>query len=626
MSENLSLEFKRTTIHPWPFDDYGHWRGFFSRSYLEVTDNEVTINGISSFKIEDIEFCNVKKRWFGIGNSQITIGVYDEEWQGREENKQIYDNLLKREKENEENKDEADDSENAKNYGWQGRLFFYRYRSCYLKQSEVDIIVKEFKDKNALCYRDDNISIGKGNRTMWLNENRVVGRRGFSFWWTWMGGISTKDIEFATKQRRLFGFINPKFRVGVADWFNFKYNWVEFDNVKTNCSSDEIEIARAFLKSQKAICYAEGSSVITTYIPKWNLWRLIFSDTDSVWMNQRHIISDKEIGWWNHGIIIPQIKFFYTKGLFSHNLYLGARGSIRVDNISSEDKRIIEQHLKDNGAKIALDTLADYQDVFTLGDITKIKNWFVNATISVTESGIKMMQKTFKTTDNIYLPFDKINYAETYGDHSLLGARYIRIYGEQHIMPLRKFKKSDVTALLSLLEEHGVHSVEGERFSKSYHSTWIGILISIITISIWHWIVVFFTRSKKIHGLTIDMTQKKASWEGPLYIVWREKNEDPQKDDSSKLTFDISDLTGVMFYKKRWFHLWGYVCFDVHPYSFRDDQMSKTYVFVLGKCWSGNAKTLIQKLEQCGHSTDYSKELRKDMKWWCKYIVKNISK
>ncbi len=628
MEHTILFETEKSTFHLWPLDYYG-WRGFFSKSHVVVTEEDIMVEfkGVfkNTFRLDELEFCNVKKRWLGYANSQLSVGVNDREWQNSDKYKKEYEKLLKRERENEENKDEASDTENAKDYGWQGRRFYYKNERCYLPEEDIKKIIQILKDKNAFCYRGGNISIGKGNRALWMNPERIVIFDARRFGVGFYRGVSTKDVEFASKRRRLFGLLKSKFSVGVADWFNFKYNWVYYHTLNVKCSSDEIREARDFLKTNNAICYQDGSNVVTTNVPLWKIWRRLFSDTDNLWMNSRHVVSDKEIGGLLHGIIIPQIKFFYTKGFFSHDLYLGARGAIRVDNVSSGDKAAIESHLKNNGAKIALDSLADYNDVFTLGDLFKVKNWFVSSTISVTKNGIKMTQKTFKTNDNIYLPFEKINFAETYGGHSLFGARHIRIYGEQHIMPIRKYSKSATKEILKCLEEHGIHAVKGEKFSPSYHSSWIGILLSIVTLSIWHWIVVFFTSSKKRNGLTLDATQKKASWEGPLYVVFKEKNEDPKKDDGSKLTFELSDLEGIIYYKKHWYHLWGYLCLTVHPYSFRDDQMSKDYTFLLGKCWSWKAKHAISQFVACGHKRDYSGSLKKNMKWWAKYILNKMS-
>ena len=426
---------------------------------FETEDIMVEFKGVfkNTFRLDELEFCNVKKRWLGYANSQLSVGINDREWQNCDKYKKEYEKLLKRERENEENKDEASDTENAKDYGWQGRRFYYKNERCYLPQEDIDRIIQILKDRKALCYRDGNISLGKGNRVLWMNSERIVTLDAPRFGFGIYKGVSTNDVEFASKKRRLFGILKSKFSVGVADWFDFKYNWVDYNTLNVKCSADEISEARDFLKTNHAICYQDGSNVVTTNVPLWKFWRRLFSDSDNLWMNSRHVVCDKTSWWdWQHGVIIPQIKFLYTKGFFAHDLYLGARGAIRVDNVSSRDKTAIEQHLKNNGAKIALDSLADYHDVFTLGDLFKVKNWFVSSTISVTKNGIKMTQKTFKTNDNIYLPFEKINFAETYGGHSLLGARHIRIYGEQHIMPIRKYSKSATKEILKCLEEHGI--------------------------------------------------------------------------------------------------------------------------------------------------------------------------
>jgi hypothetical protein len=48
-------------------------------------------------------------------------------------------------------------------------------------------------------------------------------------------------------------------------------------------------------------------------------------------------------------------------------------------------------------------------------------------------------------------------------------------------------------------------------------------------------------------------------------------------------------------------------------------------VFLLGKCWSWNAKHAISQFVECGHQRDYSSSWKKSMKWWAKYILNKMS-
>ena len=135
MEHTILFETEKRTFHLWPFD-YDGWRGFFSKSHVVVTEEDIMVEfkGVfkNTFRLDELEFCNVKKRWLGYANSQLSVGVNDKEWQNSDKYKKEYEKLLKRERENDENKDEASDTENAKGYGWQGRLFYYKDERCYL--------------------------------------------------------------------------------------------------------------------------------------------------------------------------------------------------------------------------------------------------------------------------------------------------------------------------------------------------------------------------------------------------------------------------------------------------------------------------------------------------------------
>ena len=106
MEHTILFETEKSTFHLWPLDYYG-WRGFFSKSHVVVTEEDIMVEfkGIfkNTFRLDELEFCNVKKRWLGYANSQLSVGVNDREWHNSDKYKKEYEKLLKRERENEEN-------------------------------------------------------------------------------------------------------------------------------------------------------------------------------------------------------------------------------------------------------------------------------------------------------------------------------------------------------------------------------------------------------------------------------------------------------------------------------------------------------------------------------------------
>lgn len=57
--------------------------------------------------------------------------------------------------------------------------------------------------------------------------------------------------------------------------------------------------------------------------------------------------------------------------------------------------------------------------------------------------------------------------------------------------------------------------MEGETYTPSYHTSWIGIVLSIVTLSIYHWLVVAAKMLKKRNTLVIG--DDKIAWDGQIY-------------------------------------------------------------------------------------------------------------
>ena len=87
---------------------------------------------------------------------------------------------------------------------------------------------------------------------------------------------------------------------------------------------------------------------------------------------------------------------------------------------------------------------------------------------------------------------------------------------------------------------------------------------------------------------------------------------------------DISDILHTYYYKKHWWHLWGYLFIWTHPKNIRvlayeADQHSADYDLQMGKIYSRTASKIVNLFKERGfNETD---EGRKWYKKWVKAVL-----
>ena len=347
-----------------------------------------------------------------------------------------------------------------------------------------------------------------------------------------------------------------------------------------------------------------------------------------LWMGKDYVVEyngDKQIGYW--ALEIPELKYFYTEKEFwkfwkKPILVTGSNFPLRIDNLSSTDVDNLKQYIINNGSKLGDISKAKFSHAFTPSVLFHPSLWFTSCTIGLGDEGISFTQKTFKTNDNIFLPYEKVNFALCTGSWYNF-TRMLYIYGEQNIIPKRRFSSGNAKRIVNELREKGIGQVEGEEFSASYHSSWFGVLLSILSFGIWHAIVVLF--SKK--GKSITIGENSFIWEGELWLFdfnnfRREKPEGMKK----FLVSNISDIKCTYYYKKHWWHLWGYLFIWTQPhnirlFAFEADQDLADYDLQIGKIYSGAASRIVKKFKEKGYKE--SKVNLKLYKKWCKAVLAN---
>lgn len=235
-------------------------------------------------------------------------------------------------------------------------------------------------------------------------------------------------------------------------------------------------------------------------------------------------------------------------------------------------------------------------------------------------------QKTFKTNDDIFLPYEKVNMATYESKWYWLFTKHFTIYGEQNIIPTKRYSKNDVDEIKDKLEAAGVKDMEGETYTPSYHTSWIGIVLSIVTLSIYHWLVVAAKMLKKRNTLVIG--DDKIAWDGQIYgfTAFRDGYHREILKKLSTLVLEGKDIHDIVYLKKHWYHLWGYMFIWAHPYNIRwwdgeagENQHSVDYDLEIKKIWSWNVKEIISKFEDKGFVPENKKH--DFYKKWCKHFM-----
>ena len=286
----------------------------------------------------------------------------------------------------------------------------------------------------------------------------------------------------------------------------------------------------------------------------------------------------------------------------------------------ASDVAKLKQHIINNGAKLGEISNKTFNHTFSLNVLWSPSLWFTSSSVGLGDKGVTLSQKTFKTSDNIFLPYEKVYFAASAKKWYQFSSKLF-IFGEQNIVPLRRFKTDDAKRIVEELRERGVGKVEGASFSESYHSSAFGVIFSVLTLGIWHLITVLFSKERN----TLVVGEDKFVWNGNIWLMNLEKNERVKNKDNQKfLAGNIQGIKDVYFYKKKWYHLWGTLFIWTHPDNIRTlayegSQDSQDYDIEMGKIYSCTAKNILKALEEGGFQKDSS--LRKLYKKWVKHTI-----
>ena len=304
-------------------------------------------------------------------------------------------------------------------------------------------------------------------------------------------------------------------------------------------------------------------------------------------------------------VTITELKFFYSeKRLIPWKKpvhVLGSKLPLRIKKVSPSNSATLKQHVIDNGAKLGEISNATFHHAFYFSVIFRPSLWFTSCSIGLGDEGVSFSQKTFKTNDNIFLPYDKINLAMSTGPW-YNRTRKLYIYGEQNIIPKKKFGSSNAKRIVNELREKGIGQLEGKEFAESYHSHWFGIVLTIVTLGIWHLIVRTFSKKPK----SISIGEDIFSWNGNLWLHYDGNKREKVKEDLKFFAGKINEIVDIYYYKKHWYHLWGYVFLWVRPFNIRElaykegHQSARCYEIQMGKVFSLTAKEIKKNLKEKG--------------------------
>lgn len=266
----------------------------------------------------------------------------------------------------------------------------------------------------------------------------------------------------------------------------------------------------------------------------------------------------------------------------------------------------LRQHIISNGAKLGEISNATFKDAKYFSWLINPKLWFTHVKFGLDDEGITYSQKTFKTNEQVFLPYEKINCVISNGKWYWFFTRNLVFYGEQNIVPQKKLWASDAKRIVNELKEKGVSEFEGESFTASYHSNALGIILNIVTIGIWHLIVMIFSRKRQ----SIIIGEKMISYTGDIWLLDLDKFRRYKAEGIRKFfTGSVTDVKAVCYRKKHWYHFWGKVYVWVHPTNIRGlayeaSQGVQDYDLELGKVFLWTAKAIRKTLKNAGFEED----------------------
>jgi len=418
------------------------------------------------------------------------------------------------------------------------------------------------------------------------------------FFKTWFGWGNTK-VGFSTKKYK-----SEKEERGDCWYFlSNDYSYV--------CSSDQNNLIQ-LLKETHTKCFDEKGLSLRN---------------GNLWMCNDYVVEydgNNEVAYW--ALEIPELKYFYSeKNLIPWKkpvLVTGSDHALRIKELSASDIAKLKQHVIENGAKLGEISNAAFHHAFSFGVIFHPSQWFTSCSIGLGDEGVSFSQKTFKTNDNLFIPYDKINFAISTGSW-YDWTRKLIIYGEQNVIPKRKFSSGDAKRIVNELREKGIGQLEGEEFTESYHSSWIGVLLSIVTFGLWHIIAILFSKKRK----RIIIGEKMFAWDGDIWQIDVDNfRREKAKDDLKFFAGKADEIKDIYYYKRHWYHLWGYVFIWVHPsnirtFAYEAEQMSQDYDLEIGKVYSSSVSKIKRYLEEEGYEQD--SERHKMYKKWVKRFIEN---
>lgn len=445
--------------------------------------------------------------------------------------------------------------------------------------------------------------------------------------------LPIKDLEYCINEKKIFSWRLPRFcmgntrvSIGIGEEDRcWKGGNVSYDRFYIDF--DEFSAFIDALEAKKPICFSEESEMIKTRARWYRIDKLLSGNRNTLWMNDKHIISSERISW-GWCVRTKEIKYFFTRGVIHNNLYVGSEKNIRISNVTNEDVKTARKYIKLHGGNIADDTAENYHDSWTPKVIFSPSLWFTHSSIGFTDNGVVYHQKTFKTNDDIFLPYDKINMAIYESKWYWLFTNYFSIYGEQNIIPVKRFSKKAVDEIRNKLEAAGVKKIEGKAYAPSYHTSWFGILLSIVTLSLYHWLVVATKIFQKRN--TLILGEDRIAWNGRIYgfTKFRDGYHREILKNLSTLVLEGKDIKDVVYIKKHWYNIWGHLFILAHPFNIRwwndeagDNQRSVDYDLEITKIWSWNVRKITSYIKEKGF-TSADKEDHRYYKKWCKHYMK----
>lgn len=422
------------------------------------------------------------------------------------------------------------------------------------------------------------------------------------------------EIEACTMDKTWFGF--GSIRIALS-YKNSNYEkekrgdqWYFFRNEFSYVKEEDKSILINAIKETEAKCFNSKSVSLRN---------------DTIWMSNEYIIEydgKAEVGFW--ALSMPEIKYYYSQNsiipFMKPVLVTGADHALRIKDLNNTDVDALKQHVINNGAKLGEISNKTFKEAWYLSVLFSPKLWFNHVSVGLGDEGITFSQKTFKTNDNLFLPYDKVNFAISNKKWYWFFTRRLIIFGEQNIIPKRRLYAGDAKRVVKELREKGISEFEGDSFSESYHTSGLGVLLSIVTIGIWHFIVMLFSKKRQ----SIMVGEKLMAWTGKVWLI----NFDSYSREMSKnkLQFyagEASDVRAVCYRKKHWYHLWGRLYIWVHPSNIRvlayeADQSSQDYDLDMGKIFSWTASSISNALKSAGF--EENSETKKFYKTWIRHL------